>query len=62
LDTSEIKELINTRNRLKRKAILTNLENDWLNFKTARNKVKYRVKECQKRLLFLENSWSKIQS
>ena len=49
--TSDIKKLINTRDNFKRKAILTNNENDWLNFKT---------KKCQKRLLFLENSWSKI--
>ena len=37
--TSDIKKLINTRDKLKRKAILTNLENDWFDYKTSRNKV-----------------------
>jgi hypothetical protein len=34
----QLKKLIYTRDELKRKAILTNLENDWLNYKTTRNK------------------------
>jgi hypothetical protein len=46
--TSEIKKLINTGDRLKRKAILTNLENDLLNFKTARNKVNIELRNAKK--------------
>ena len=37
--TSNIKKLIIQRDKLKRKAILTNLENDWSNCKTSRNEV-----------------------
>ena len=33
--TRKIKKLINTGNKRKRKAILTGLENVWMNFKTA---------------------------
>ena len=55
---NDIKTLIITRDRFKRKAILTNHESDWLNFKTTKNEVN--IKKCQKRLIFLENSWSKI--
>ena len=57
--TSDIKKLMNTRDKFKRKAILTNHANDWLNFKTARNKVNIELRSAKKRLLFLENSWSK---
>ena len=38
--TNEIKGLINTRDKLKRKAIITKLETDWLNYKRTRNQVK----------------------
>jgi long-subunit acyl-CoA synthetase (AMP-forming) len=38
--TSEIKKLINKRDRSKRKAIIKNLEADWLVYKQTRNKVK----------------------
>lgn len=31
--------IINTRDKLKRKTIITNLKSDWLNFKRTRNKV-----------------------
>ena len=54
--TSSIKELINTRDKLKRKAIITNLENDWLSYQRTRNKVNIE-KYSQKRLLFHENCW-----
>ena len=40
--TSGIKELIK-KDKLKRKAILTNLENDWLNDKTSRNEVNVNI-------------------
>ena len=43
--TSAIKQLIITRDRLKRKAIITNLEIDWLNYKTTRNKVNIQLRK-----------------
>ena len=43
--TSDIKKLMNTRDK---KAILTNHENDWLNFKTARNKVNIELRSAKK--------------
>jgi hypothetical protein len=46
--TSDIKKLIYTRDKLKRKAILTNLENDWLNYKTSRNKVNIELRNAKK--------------
>ncbi len=46
--TTEIKKLINTRDRLKRKAISTNQENDWSNFKTTRNKVNIELRNAKK--------------
>ena len=39
---------MNTRDKFKRKAILTNHENDWLNFKTARNKVNIELRSAKK--------------
>ena len=35
------------RDRFKRKAILTNNENDWLNFRTTRNKVNIKLKNAK---------------
>ena len=46
--TSDIKKLIFARDKLKRKAILTNLENDWLNYKTTRNKVNIELRNAKK--------------
>ena len=46
--TSAIKQLIITRDRLKRKAIITNLEIDWLNYKTSRNKVNIQLRNAKK--------------
>ena len=46
--TSAIKQLIITRDRLKRKAIITNLEIDWLNYKTTRNKVNIQLRNAKK--------------
>jgi exonuclease III len=46
--TSSIKELINTREKLKRKAIITNLENDWLNYQRTRNKVNIELRKAKK--------------
>ena len=46
--TCDIKKLMNTRDKFKRKAILTNRENDWLNFKTARNKVNIELRSAKK--------------
>jgi hypothetical protein len=46
--TSDIKKLIYTRDKLKRKAILTNLENDWLNYKTSRKKVNIELRNAKK--------------
>ena len=46
--TSSIKELINKRDRLKRKAIFTNLEQDWLNYKTSRNEVNIKLRNAKR--------------
>ena len=46
--TSDIKKLMNTRDNFKRKAILTNNENDWLIFKTTRNKVNIELRNVKK--------------
>ena len=46
--TSSIKELINTRDKLKRKAIITNLENDWLSYQRTRNKVNIELRNAKK--------------
>ena len=48
--TSDIKKLMNTRDKFKRKAILmTNHENDWLNIKTVRNnKVNIELRNAKK--------------
>ena len=46
--TSDIKKLMNTRENFKRKAILTNNENDWLIFKTTRNKVNIELRNAKK--------------
>ena len=46
--TSPIKELINTRDKLKRKAIITNLEWDWENYKRIRNRVNIELKIAKK--------------
>ena len=46
--TSDIKNLMNTRDNFKRKSILTNNENDWLNFKTTRNKVNIELRNAKK--------------
>ena len=46
--TSFIKELINTRDKLKRKAIITNLENDWLNYTRTRNRVNIELRNAKK--------------
>ena len=46
--TSDIKKLINTRDKLKRKAILTGLESDWLNYKTTRNIVNIDLRNAKK--------------
>ena len=46
--TSDIKKLNNTRDKLKRKAISTNLENDWFDYKTSRNKVNIELRNAKK--------------
>ena len=46
--TSDIKKLMNTRDNFKRKAILKNNENDWLNFKTTINKVNIELRNVKK--------------
>ena len=46
--TNDIKNLMNTRDRFKRKAILTNNENDWLNFRTTRNKINIKLRNAKK--------------
>ena len=46
--TSDIKKLMNTRDNFKRKAILTNNENDWLIFRTTKNKVNIELRNAKK--------------
>ena len=46
--TGDIKKLMNTRDNFKRKAILTNNENEWLNFKTTRNKVNIELRNAKR--------------
>ncbi|CAB4010237.1 RNA-directed DNA polymerase from mobile element jockey-like, partial [Paramuricea clavata] len=48
LSVCEIKKLINTRDRSKRKAIIKNLEADWLVYKQTRNKVNIEMKKAKK--------------
>ena len=43
-----MKELINTRDKLKRKAIITNLECDWENYKRIRDRVNIELKNAKK--------------
>ena len=45
---SDIKKLMNVRDKIKQKAILTNHENDWLDFKTTRNKVNIELRNAKK--------------
>ena len=46
--TNDIKNLMNTRDKFKRKAILTNNENDWLNLRLTRNKVNIKLRNAKK--------------
>ena len=46
--TSSIKELINRRDKLKRKAIFTSLEQDWLNYKISRNEVNIKLRNAKR--------------
>ena len=45
--TSNIKELINTRDKLKRKAIITKSETDWKNYKLARNRTNIEIRKVK---------------
>ena len=67
----EIKKLIWERDRLKRKAICSNDENDWENFKAIKNLVNYKIRDSKNQYynsLFLNNvgrtkeTWSGINS
>ena len=46
--TSIIKEFINRRDKLKRKAIFTNLEQDWLNYKISKNEVNIKLRNAKR--------------
>ena len=46
--TNKIKGLINTRGKLKRKAIITKLETDWLNYKRTRNQVNISLRNAKR--------------
>ena len=46
--TSDIKKLIYTSDKLRRKVISTNLENDWFDYKTSRNKVNIELRNAKK--------------
>ena len=45
---NDVKTLIITRDGLKRKAILTNHENDWLNFKTTKSEANINLRNAKK--------------
>ena len=46
--TRRIKELIISAEKLKRKAIITNLETDWYNYKQIKNKVNTELRNAKK--------------
>lgn len=46
--TSTLKMLMTARDKLKRKAIITNLETDWLNYKKVRNKANLELRKAKK--------------
>ena len=46
--TNNIKGLINTRDKLKRKQIITKLETDWSNYKKVRNQVNIELRNAKK--------------
>jgi hypothetical protein len=46
--TNKIKGFINTRDKLKRKAIITKLETDWLNYKRTINQVNIALRNAKK--------------
>ena len=58
--TNKIKGLINTKDKLKRKAIITKLETDWLNYKRTRNQISIALRNAKQDLLFHKNCWSKM--
>ena len=45
--TTEIKGLINERDKLKRKAIITKLETDWSKYKRTRNQVNIKLRNAK---------------
>jgi hypothetical protein len=45
--TAEIKNLMRERDHLKRKAVITKDESDWVNFKTKKNLVKYKIRNSK---------------
>ena len=45
--TTEIKSLINERDKLKRKAIITKLETDWSKYKRTRNQVNIKLRNAK---------------
>ena len=45
--TSEIKNLINKRDKLKRKAIISKSEIDWINYKTSRNQINIELRNAK---------------
>ena len=46
--TNNIKMMINTRDKLKRKAIITKLETDWKNYKRIRNETNKQLRQAKK--------------
>ena len=49
--TRRKKELIISRDKLKRKAIITNLETNWYNYKQIRNKVNTELRNAKKTII-----------
>ena len=45
--TSQIKSLINTRDKLKIKATISKSETDWVNYKAARNQVNIKLRNAK---------------
>ena len=58
--TSSIKEVINKRDKLKRKAIFTNLEQDWLNYKISRNEVNIKLRNAKRNYYSTQTAGHKL--
>jgi hypothetical protein len=55
LQVPEKNLLYNTRDKLKRKAIITNLQNEWLNYQRTGNKANKELRNAKNIIVFHEN-------